>query len=263
MAETYDLLITGGTCVLARGPRRGPTWGCAGAASPPWATFARPRRRSGSTPRACTSCPGVIDTQVHFREPGLTHKEDLATGSAAAVLGGVTAVFEMPNTRPPTTTAAALARQARAGARADALRPRLLRGRHPRERRPTSASSSAFPAAAGSRSSWARPPATCSWPTTRGSRPCCAPPRAAGGLPRRGRGAPASSASPLAATGRPATHPIWRDAETARRATARLLALAAEAGPARPRPPRHHGRGDGPPGRPPRHSPRSRSRPST
>ncbi|MEO1711460.1 MAG: dihydroorotase [Pseudomonadota bacterium] len=53
--------------------------------------------------------PGVIDTQVHFREPGLTHKEDLETGSRAAVLGGVTAVFEMPNTNPLTTTEQALA----------------------------------------------------------------------------------------------------------------------------------------------------------
>lgn len=48
--------------------------------------------------------PGVIDTQVHFREPGLTHKEDLETGSRGAVLGGVTGVFEMPNTNPLTTT---------------------------------------------------------------------------------------------------------------------------------------------------------------
>lgn len=53
--------------------------------------------------------PGVIDTQVHFREPGNTHKEDLETGTRAAVLGGVTAVFEMPNTAPPTTTVEALA----------------------------------------------------------------------------------------------------------------------------------------------------------
>ena len=63
--------------------------------------------------------PGVIDTQVHFREPGLTHKEDLATGTASASLGGVTAVFEMPNTVPPTTTAEALAdKLARASGRA-------------------------------------------------------------------------------------------------------------------------------------------------
>src|ERR1044072_1823783 len=49
--------------------------------------------------------PGVIDTQVHFREPGLTHKEDLETGSRSAVMGGVTAVFEMPNTDPLTVNA--------------------------------------------------------------------------------------------------------------------------------------------------------------
>ena len=53
--------------------------------------------------------PGVIDTQVHFREPGMTHKEDLESGSRSAVMGGVTAVFEMPNTNPTTTSAAAMA----------------------------------------------------------------------------------------------------------------------------------------------------------
>ena len=46
--------------------------------------------------------PGVIDTQVHFREPGYPAKEDLASGTKAALLGGVTSVFEMPNTQPPT-----------------------------------------------------------------------------------------------------------------------------------------------------------------
>ncbi len=52
--------------------------------------------------------PGVIDTQVHFREPGNEHKEDLESGTRAAALGGVTAVFEMPNTKPSTTNAEAL-----------------------------------------------------------------------------------------------------------------------------------------------------------
>lgn len=52
--------------------------------------------------------PGVIDTQVHFREPGLEAKEDLESGSRAAVLGGVTAVFEMPNTKPNTDSAEAV-----------------------------------------------------------------------------------------------------------------------------------------------------------
>ena len=49
--------------------------------------------------------PGLIDSQVHFREPGLEHKEDLSAGSKCAILGGVTAIFDMPNTHPPTTTA--------------------------------------------------------------------------------------------------------------------------------------------------------------
>jgi dihydroorotase len=53
--------------------------------------------------------PGVIDSQVHFREPGLEYKEDLESGSRAAVLGGVTAVFEMPNTNPNTDSAERIA----------------------------------------------------------------------------------------------------------------------------------------------------------
>src|SRR6201989_3551252 len=59
--------------------------------------------------------PGVMDTQVHFREPGLEHKEDLETGSRSAVMGGVTAVFEMPNTDPLTVTEATFADKIRRG----------------------------------------------------------------------------------------------------------------------------------------------------
>ena len=59
----------------------------------------------------------MIDTQVHFREPGLTHKEDLETGSRSAVMGGVTAVFEMPNTNPLTVTE-------------EAFTDKIKRGRH-------------------------------------------------------------------------------------------------------------------------------------
>ena len=47
--------------------------------------------------------PGFIDDQVHFREPGLTHKETIKTGSKAAVSGGITSFIEMPNTKPQTT----------------------------------------------------------------------------------------------------------------------------------------------------------------
>src|ERR1700724_1261048 len=59
--------------------------------------------------------PGVMDTQVHFREPGLTQKEDLETGSRSAVIGGVTAVFEMPNTDPLTVTAQAFTDKVKRG----------------------------------------------------------------------------------------------------------------------------------------------------
>ena len=47
--------------------------------------------------------PGCIDTQTHFREPGSTDTEDLNSGSRAAIVGGITSVFEMPNTNPPTS----------------------------------------------------------------------------------------------------------------------------------------------------------------
>ena len=53
--------------------------------------------------------PGMIDDQVHFREPGLTHKGTIASESAAAVAGGITSFMEMPNVSPSTTTAKALA----------------------------------------------------------------------------------------------------------------------------------------------------------
>lgn len=62
-----------------------------------------------------TVLPGLIDEQVHFREPGSTHKEDLESGTRGAVLGGITTVFEMPNTDPPTTNAAAIADKVRRG----------------------------------------------------------------------------------------------------------------------------------------------------
>src|SRR5258705_10602489 len=61
--------------------------------------------------------PGVIDTQVHFREPGQTHKEALETGSGSAVMGGVSAVFEMPNTDPLTVSEQTFADKVKRGRR--------------------------------------------------------------------------------------------------------------------------------------------------
>ena len=112
MAATYDLILTGGTVVNHDGQGRRDIGVIGGRIA---AIGDLSRVSSGET----IDCgglhvlPGVIDSQVHFREPGLEHKEDLGTGSRAAVLGGVTAVFEMPNTNPLTTSEAALADKVR------------------------------------------------------------------------------------------------------------------------------------------------------
>ncbi len=79
------------------------------AVSPPSATSPRAAAADAVDVRGLHLLPGVVDSQVHLREPGNEHKEDLESGGRAAALGGVTAVFEMPNTKPPTTTPEALA----------------------------------------------------------------------------------------------------------------------------------------------------------
>lgn len=118
MAETFDLLIRGGTVVNHDGIGAADLGIRQGRVA---AIGDLSRADAGQTVEAkgLHVLPGVIDTQVHFREPGLEHKEDLESGTRGAVLGGVTAVFEMPNTTPLTDTAAALAdKLARAKGRA-------------------------------------------------------------------------------------------------------------------------------------------------
>ena len=107
LANTFDLVVKGGTVVNHAGE------GIADIGVKDGRIAAIGESLAGETIDATGLhiLPGVIDTQVHFREPGFEHKEDLESGSRSAVLGGVTAVFEMPNTRPPTTSAEALARK--------------------------------------------------------------------------------------------------------------------------------------------------------
>jgi dihydroorotase len=102
MTQTYDLIVRGGE--VANHAGRGPA--DVGVIDGKIAFIGDLSQASaGETFDATglTVLPGVIDTQVHFREPGLEWKEDLETGSRAAALGGVVAVFEMPNTNPNTT----------------------------------------------------------------------------------------------------------------------------------------------------------------
>ncbi|MFQ5534887.1 MAG: dihydroorotase [Sphingomonadales bacterium] len=107
MAEHYDLIIRGATCVFHAGVSQSDI----GVVDGRTAAMGDLAHATGDLEIDATGLhllPGVIDSQVHFREPGGEDKEDFESGSRAAALGGVTAVFEMPNTSPPTTTAEAL-----------------------------------------------------------------------------------------------------------------------------------------------------------
>ena len=112
MPETFDLVLKGGVVVNqdGRGER---DVGINGGVIAAIGDLSQASAGRTVDCRGLHVLPGVIDTQVHFREPGLEHKEDLETGSRAAVMGGVTAVFEMPNTNPQTTTAETLADKVR------------------------------------------------------------------------------------------------------------------------------------------------------
>jgi len=107
MAETFDLILKGGEAVTPGGRTRADIGVRAGKIAAIGELASADAGEVFDT-AGLVVLPGVIDTQVHFREPGMEWKEDLESGSRAAVLGGVTCVFEMPNTRPTTSDAAAL-----------------------------------------------------------------------------------------------------------------------------------------------------------
>ena len=108
MAETFDLLLRGGTLVTHNGIALGDV-GVRDGRIMSIGDLAAAAAGEVVDATGLHVLPGVIDTQVHFREPGNEHKENLEAGSRGAVLGGVTAVFEMPNTSPLTTNPEALA----------------------------------------------------------------------------------------------------------------------------------------------------------
>ena len=171
--------------------------------------------------------PGVIDSQVHFREPGLVHKEDLETGSRAAVLGGVTAVFEMPNTDPATTSADALAdKLARAKGRMHCDFAFWVGGTHDNvgdipalERLPGTAGIKVF--MGSSTGSLLVPDDEGVLAILKATRR-----RAAFHSEEEAR---LEARKPLRVRGDPASHPVWRDALAALASTERLIRLAREA----------------------------------
>jgi len=172
--------------------------------------------------------PGVIDSQVHFREPGNEHKEDLESGSRAAVLGGVTSVFEMPNTQPPTTTRLAIEdKLARARGRMHCdyafyvgATPQNVGALGELERLPGIAGVKAF--LGSSTGTLLLDDEESILAALKGGRR-----RMAVHSEDEAR---LKSRKSFAVAGDPRSHPVWRDAETARSSTERVLRLAKAAG---------------------------------
>lgn len=106
-SSSFDLIVEGGLCVTPQGPQLLDV-GIRDGRIVRLGDLKNSAAAQRFSARGLHVLPGVIDSQVHFREPGLEHKENLATGTAAAALGGVTTVLEMPNTSPATTTREAL-----------------------------------------------------------------------------------------------------------------------------------------------------------
>jgi dihydroorotase len=229
MPEVFDLIISGGTVVNydGVGPR---DVGVRGGKVAGIGQLARQSAAEVIDARGLTIFPGVIDTQVHFREPGAEHKEDLESGSRAAVMGGVTAVFEMPNTNPTTIDAASLAdKLLRARGRMHCDHAFWVGGTH--ENAEHIPELERLPGAAGIKVFMGSSTGDLLVPDDAGVRRI---------LSRTRRRAAFHSEDEFRLrerlgerkAGDPSSHPIWRDAEAALSSTRRLVAIARETGAA-------------------------------
>lgn len=224
MAEPFDLVVLGGACMTAGGLVETDI-GLRDGRIAAIGELARAKAAETFEARGLHVLPGVIDSQVHFREPGNEHKEDITTGTAAAALGGVTAVFEMPNTDPPTVTVAALAdkcRRAKGRAWTDiafyvGATPDNVEELGDLERRPGCCGVKVFMGSSTGTLLVAED-AVLSQVLANGNRRCAVHSEDEARLVER---------FPLAeASGDVHDHPEWRDVETALAATRRLVSLA-------------------------------------
>ena len=228
MAESYDLILKGGTVVNQDGEGVRDI-GIRGG------RFAAIGSLSGAAAAEVIDCrglhvlPGVIDSHVHFREPGLTHKEDLETGSRGAVLGGVTAVFEMPNTDPLTTTAPRRS-PTRSSARITACiaTSPSMSARRARTRR-ISRNWSGCPAPAGVKVFMGSSTGSLLIEDDEGVRAVLKTIRRRAAFHSEDEYRLRERMN-LRVEGDPASHPVWRDATAALMATQRLVRLAHETG---------------------------------
>jgi dihydroorotase len=227
MSTPFDLLIRGGVCVTPMGT--GITdIGIRDGLIDAIGIFPHAPAREIFEARGLHVLPGVIDTHVHFREPGNLEKEDMETGSRAAVLGGVTSVFEMPNTNPPTTTRLLVEdKLKRAAARMHCdhafyvgASPTNIGALSELEKLPGVAGIKAFLGSSTGSLLLDKEDAILA---------------ALKGVRRRiavhsEDEARLKARAKLAMPGDPRTHPVWRDSESARLSTERVLRLARQAG---------------------------------
>jgi dihydroorotase len=226
MSEAFDLLIRGGICVT---PLRiaAADVGIRGGRIAAIGALSQGHAAEMFEARGLHVLPGIIDTHVHFREPGNLEKEDMETGSRAAVLGGVTAVFEMPNTNPPTTTRLHLEDKLKRAARMYCdhafyvgASPENIGALSELEQLPGVAGVKAF--LGSSTGSLLLDKEEMILAALRaGRRRLAVHSEDEARLRARAK---------LAMPGDPRTHPVWRDVETARISTERVLRLARSAG---------------------------------
>jgi dihydroorotase len=227
MVDKFDLLISGGVVATPSGIAPADV-GVVGGRIAAIGALAGAAAAETFDAKGLHVLPGVIDSQVHFREPGNEHKEDLESGSRAAVLGGVTAVFEMPNTSPPTTTRAA-------------IEDKLARARN-RMHCDYAFYAGATPQNVGALAELECMAGVCGVKAFLGSSTGTLLLSEEDSIFAALKGghrrmavhsedeARLNERKPLAKTGDPRTHPFWRDVETATRSTERVLRLARAAG---------------------------------
>ena len=227
MNEVFDLLVRGGICVTPSGIAAADV----GIRSGRIAAIGALSRASAADvfeAQGLHVLPGVIDTHVHFREPGHLEKEDMETGSTAALLGGVTSVFEMPNTNPPTTTRALVEDKLKRAAQRMHCDYAFYVGAS-RENIGALAELERLPGVAGVKAFLGSSTGSLLLDKEdailqalkAGRRRMAVHSEDEARLRERAK---------LAMPGDPRTHPIWRDVETARRSTERVLKLARAAG---------------------------------
>ncbi len=228
MSERFDLIVKGGT-VATPGGLVAADIGARGGRIAALGALDEAAAEEVIDARGLHVLPGVIDTQVHFREPGNEHKEDLASGTRAAALGGVAAVCEMPNTNPSTTTKMLLEdKLARAAGRAAVDHAFFVGAAH--ENVGELAALEQLPGCAGVKLFMGSSTGSLLVPDDEGVLAVLSAGRRRVAVHAEDETRLGERKRIAVAGGKPHLHPLWRDEETALLAVGRLLAHARRAG---------------------------------